>query len=368
MIPVSEKISNTHYVFLVVAHLMGYALVISFTDTVARQDSWLVALGGLILFIPFLLTYTHLAKRFPDSTLFDIFKTVYGKVFGTALSAVYAVYFLMVFSYYLRDIADFYAGYIMVDTPPEVFGTAAVLVAAYALGKGIRHLPRLCVFAAATGLLIIVITFLLLAGDMDFQNFLPILSQPTDTYVQSVSQFMLVPCAQLLYLLMLTPKLRSVKKLGKMTLLGFAIAGTTFIVTLVRNTSVLGPEAGLVYSASYEAVRMINAGQVFTRMELLIALSITFLLFINVCVIYYATVHGLAGILGLKTDKSILLPVGGIAVVLSMINFGSTVAHLEFALKYNVPAFAVFHFVIPPVTLLVARLRRLKGVKARCLS
>jgi len=100
-------------------------------------------------------------------------------VFGTALSAVYAVYFLMVFSYYIRDIADFYGGYIMVDTPPEVCGTAVVLVAAYALGKGIRHLPRICIFAAATGLLIIVITFLLLAGDMDFQNFLPILSQRT---------------------------------------------------------------------------------------------------------------------------------------------------------------------------------------------
>jgi len=368
MIPVSEKISNTHYVFLVVAHLMGFGLVISFTDSVARQDSWLVALAGLLLFVPFLLTYTQLVKRFPDSTLLDIFKTVYGKVFGTALSAVYVVYSLMIFSYYLRDIADFYGGYIMVDTPPEVFGTVAVLVAAYALAKGIHHLPRVCVFAAATALLVTAFTFLLLAGNMDFQNFLPVLGQPPDTYVQSVTQFMFVPCGQMVFLLMLTPKLRSVKKLGKMTLLGFAIAGAASVVMLVRNTAVLGPDAGIVYSASYQSVRIINAGQAFSRMELLIGLVITFLLFINVCVIYYATVHGLAGVLGLKTDKSILLPVGGIAVVLSMITYGSTVAHFEFALKYNIPAFAVFHFVIPPVTLLVARLRRLKGVKARCLS
>jgi spore germination protein KB len=259
-----DKISYREYLFLVFNHIIGYTLVLSFTDSVAKQDSWLVILSGFLTAIPFVLLYAVLAKRFPSKTLLEVYRLVFGKWIGTAVSFLYVLLFLVVLGFYLRDLEEFYTGFIQPETPPVLFVVVALTAAAYGIMTGIEFLAKMSFPFAVLSILSIVVTFVFLIGKMDFSNFLPVLRQPPKTYLSSISQFALVPCGQMMFLLMLTPKLRSARRLPRYSLLGLALGVSGFLLISIRNTAVLGPMASLVNSASYDATSLIDIGDIFT--------------------------------------------------------------------------------------------------------
>lgn len=360
MMDPKDKITYHSYLFLVYNHIIGYTLVLSFTDRIARQDSWLVILAGFLASLPFVLSYAHLAGRFPSKTLLEVYQTVFGKIAGTAVSALYVVFFLVVFGLYLRDLADFYTGFIQTETSPYLFVIIAVLVAAYGVKVGIEYLAKMSFPFAVLSILGIVVTFVFLIGKMDFSNFLPILRQSPKVYLSSISQFALVPCCQMMFLLMLTPKLREVRKLPRFSFWGLAMGVAGILLICIRNTAVLGPMACVVNSASYDATSLISIGGIFTRVDFLVALDTTISLFCNICIIYYAASMGLAQLFRLKSARWTILPAGTIAVYLSLHLFGSSIEHIEFSVKYNLIVFSAFHFVFPIVALLTAKLRNLR--------
>lgn len=355
-----DKISYREYLFLVFNHIIGYTLVLSFTDSVAKQDSWLVILSGFLTAIPFVLLYAVLAKRFPSKTLLEVYRLVFGKWIGTAVSFLYVLLFLVVLGFYLRDLEEFYTGFIQPETPPVLFVVVALTAAAYGIMTGIEFLAKMSFPFAVLSILSIVVTFVFLIGKMDFSNFLPVLRQPPKTYLSSISQFALVPCGQMMFLLMLTPKLRSARRLPRYSLLGLALGVSGFLLISIRNTAVLGPMASLVNSASYDATSLIDIGDIFTRVDFIVALNTTISLFFNICILYYAAAAGAAQFFKLKSMRWAILPVGAVSAVLALKLFNSSMEHLEFSVKYNVLLFSPFHFLIPSVALLTATLRRLR--------
>lgn len=360
----NDKISNTEYLFLVINHIMGYVLVLSFTDSAAKQDSWLVIIAAFFISVPFILIYAGLAKRFPSKTLLDVYQIVFGKVLGTIVSILYIGLFLVVFSYYLQDLSEFYISFFEPETPPVLFITVAVLAAAYGVIKGIQYLAKMSIVFAVLAIASIIITFFMLIGKMDFSNFLPVLRQPTKIYLKSISMFVMVPCCQTVYLLMLTPKLQSARELPRFLFWGLMIGIFFMLMISVRNTAVLGPLASIVDSASFGAIRMINIGNIITRVEFIVALATTALVFFNICILYYNAAQGLTQLFRLKSILWVVVPVGGIGVFLSLKMFNSSIEHVEFAMKYNIPIYSAFHFVFPPLALITAKLRKLKDMAA----
>ena len=357
----TDRISSLEFFFLTVCFSLSHVRVLSFTDSTAKQDSWLVLIAAFIVSIPFVLIYTELAKRFPSKSLLEIYTTVFGKILGTCLSIIYIAYFLIVFSHYLNDLSEFYTGFIEPETPAILFILIAVLVSAYGLKTGIHYLAKMSAVIAVISFLSIIIPFLMLLGKMDFSNFLPILRHPPKIYAQSISQAVLVPCCQVLYLFMLTPKLQSANKLGKYTLGGLAVGILGLLLVSIRNTAVLGPMAAVVDSASYASTRIIEIGNFFTRVEIVVALITTILIFFDICVIYFDAAQGIRQIFKLKSLRWAIIPAGMIAVVLAIVVFPSSIEHLEFAKMYNVPVYSAFHLFFPPLALIIAKLRKLKA-------
>jgi spore germination protein KB len=356
-----DTIKGSQFMVLIIAIVQGSVLLISFIDSIAKQDTWIVAFSSLAVSIPFIISYIFLSKRFPGKSLIQINELIYGRVLGKILSALYFLFFLMILSLNFRDVADFFNGYIMPETPQMIFLAVFALACAYAVKKGIRNIARLSFITVVAGILIMVVTFMLLLGIMDFTNFLPMMESSSKSYIQSTHIFASVSFGEIIALMMVMQKANDdKKKLTKYALLGMGISIIYVLLIIIRNTAVLGPSASIDMESSYEAVRMINIGGFLSRVELLIALAIITALFIKISIFYYATVVSISQLLRLRSYSVLIIPIGSIAIILATIGIDSVVFHNDYGSKYQQFVSLPFEFIFPPLSLFIAKIRKLR--------
>lgn len=354
-----ESIKTSQFMFLVTSFVMGSTLLITMVDGIAGQSTWFVMIAGFITAIPFLLVYVALTKRFPGKSLIEMNDIVFGRVVGKVISVFYLLAFFLVLSFNNADMSGFYNGYILPETPPMVILVPLMLVCAFAVKRGISALARVSVLTAVFSIITVVLLTLLLIGNMDFSNFLPVLDKPALKYVQATQTVTELPLLEVVTLLMVVPMLRDTKKLGRKWISGAGIAMLLFVIIAVRDTAVLGAASNVMGENSYEAIRFINIGEFLTRIELLIALNYTMSLFVKISVFYYASVTALSQLL--KVNKNVLiLPVGVLAIVFAALKVESTVEHTLWGAQYA----AVFAFpytvFLPLLTLVIAAIRKLR--------
>jgi spore germination protein KB len=101
---------------------------------------------------------------------------------------------------------------------------------------------------------------------------------------------------------------------------------------------------------------------------MLVAIVLIMMLFLKVSVLYYGTVLGIAQFLNLRSYVPLVLPIGIISISLAVLVYDSDMEHVYYAANiwpiYTIP----FEFLIPPLSLLIAQIRRLpkkQGGKCR---
>lgn len=356
---INNKISRSQLLFLISSFMLGSTSLISFMDVIAHHDTWLVIIASIIIGIPFVLSYSALAKKFPEKSLIQIINIIYGPYLGKLFSILYTSYFYLLFSLNLLSVTNFYTAYIMPETPSPVFVIMFVLVSGYAVRKGIEGLARVSYISVFWGIAVAVLSTLLLAKEADFSNFLPVFEIPTKDFIQSIHIVLTIPFCEIVVFLMVTSSLNRYTKIHKYTLWGYLIASLCMLIIAVRNTATLGSSSLLYVNASYQSIRLINIADFLTRIEVLIALSLTFCLFIKICILYYVTVLGISQLFNLRSYSPLILPIGGIAVISALTFYDSALEHFIFARIYHVIWPTPFLLIFPPVSLLIAKLRRL---------
>jgi spore germination protein KB len=353
------KIANTQLMLLISTSVTGSIIALSFMDNITKHDSWLVIVSAFVISTPFVLSYVFLAKRFPGKNIIQINDIIYGPYLGKVISLVYIGFFLLIFSLNIRDVANFYVGFIMPDTPMQAFLILFALTCAYAVRQGIEVIARINVFIFIYIVFVLIISSLLLVSKMDFTNFLPVFDIPVKTYIHGTHIMAVVSFCEIVLFLMIMPYSNSYKELGKCTFMGCLIAAVIFIIASVRNTAVLGPSATLLASATYQAARSINIGNFITRIDLFIAVSITLALFIKISLFYYATIAGISQLLNLRSYSTLILTLGGIVIILAITVYPDEVIHYFSARNYHPILVFPIECIIPPLTLLIAKLRGL---------
>jgi len=160
-------------------------------------------------------------------------------------------------------------------------------------------------------------------------------------------------------MLMITPMLRDNKKLTRWWMGGVGIAMIMFVTIAARDTAVLGAASNVLGDNSYEAIRLINIGEFLTRIELLIAINYTALLFVKTAVLYYVTVTALSQLL--HVDRNVMiLPVGALAVFFTAIKVTSVVEHTTWGAQYVVFFSFPGTVLLPLLMFVIAAGRKLK--------
>jgi len=288
------KISNQQLLFLIAGFVLGSALLIDFTVGLTEQQTWMVLLAGLVITAPVILSYVVLAKRFPGMNLVQINDMVYGRFLGKVISIYYIFFFSMTLSFNIRDVGELYITFLMQDTPFIFFLIVFTATCAYAVIKGIEVLARISHLFVVSGMFVIISTFTLLIDQMDFSNFLPIFELPLIKLFQGIHIVSVIPYGETVVFLMIMGCLNKTDHAVKKTFSGLLIGAVSLLIVAVRNTAVLGRTQTIWTSTSFQSIRLINIGTVLTRMDFLIGIAQTILIFFKCSLFFYAWVVALS--------------------------------------------------------------------------
>ncbi len=352
------KISSSQLIFLIVGFIEGSTFLVYFVSNLAKHDTWLTILSGLAIIVPLGYIYALLAEKFPGFNLAQIHRIVYGRYLGTTISFFYLGYFLLILSLNIKDVGDFYINFFMRDTPIEVFSIIFTCVCAYAAWNGIEVLARITPFIVTYVSLIVTGTTFMLLPKMDFSNFLPLGELSFKNFIHSTQIIAEIPLGELIVFLPLTFALNDNKPKAKTFLSGLLLAAAFFMIVTIRNTAVLGNTEALLVSPSFQVARLINFGFL-SRLDILFAAGHTFGIFLKCSVLFYITALFLSQILELRTYLPMLFPLGCITIILGIILYPSSTAHLQSAQNVEIMYFFPLIFIFPPLSLFIAKIRNL---------
>ncbi|MGE5613564.1 MAG: GerAB/ArcD/ProY family transporter [Bacillota bacterium] len=353
------KISSWQLLFLIAGFVQGSGLLIDFTVGITKQQTWMVILAGLAATTPFVLSYAALAKRFQGMNAVQINDIVYGRFLGKAVSIYYIYFYFITLSFNIRDVGNLYATFLMPDTPSVFVLAIFTATCAYAVAKGIEVLARVSHLFVAAGVFVIISTFILLIDQMDFSNLLPLFELPFIKIFQGIHIVAAIPFGEILVFLMIIGSLNKTEHAVKNTFFGLLIGAISLLIMAVRNTAVLGNTQTIWTSTSFQSIRLIDIGTVLTRMDFLIGIIQTVLIFFKCSLFFYALAVALSQLFGLKSYIPLVLPLAGIEVIIAATVYKSPVDHAMITQNAGIIYTVPLMFVIPPLSLLIAKIRGL---------
>jgi len=358
------RINKRQLMLGVSCYIVSAFLYNSILTNVAKQDVWLIILLGFLCFIPFHFIYSAIHKRYPDLTIIQIFEKVYGKVLGKFISFLYFYFFMSLAIINLADINDFVHSTLLDTTPSYMIIISFMFICGWAVKHGCEGFMRLTHFFFALVLFYIFITTPLLFEEIDFSNLLPAFNQPLIKYIQGIHTTLTIPIGEVFVFFMLIPYVTEKEHVTKCILKGAFAGAMILLYVTTRDMLVLGPSSTVVSSTTLEAVRLIDIGNVFTRLELIFTFIFLANSFFKMSILIYACVFTVAQIANTKDYVFIIFPVCVIISVICMYTFESTGDRAIFAITTG-PTFSSIYLILFPVLTLIVDTIKIKIIDKR---
>lgn len=325
----------------------------------AAQDAWIAVILGTVEGMLIARLYIALSLRFPGKTFVEIAEIVYGPVPGK-LVALFLMWFLFhLGSLVLDDFGRYFTALILPETPDVVFMLLIVLSCAYAVKHGIEVITRTSQVLVPIAIFFTFFVTVLLVNKLDLKNLQPVFETPLPKLFWAGHAAATFPFAETVAFVMVLPYLNNKHEAHPAVFKGMLFAGAILVMTVVRNTAVLGATAELFIYPSSQATRLINIAEVFTRLEAIIAYNFLTMGFLKIAVLLYGTVLGAAQLFKLKTYRPLIIPTSILMLVQAKLNYDNTPAMVHFAQNVY-PIYAVpFEIGLPLLTLLIAIARKL---------
>jgi spore germination protein KB len=356
------KISATQLIFLLLDQIIPATLIFT-VGVEVRQDAWLAILTGVAASLGFALLYLTLGRRFQGQTLIGINHAVWGPYFGWSFSALYLLFYLF---------ATFLCLYVAVAFQKEFLPNTPPLVLAF-LGTGLSLLLTVCgleVLARCSQIIRIFTTaiwgilLLLIIPEIKMENLLPVFQTPVPPLLKAALRVGAFSFGTGFGYLMILPMVRQQPKTSAATFKAFGIGAGYLMTGIYFTVSTLGPMADFFSFPSLTASRLINIGQVFTRMELVTGVLIWLGFFFLQSIYVYNLTMGVGELFRLKSATTLGLPFWILLPLLSVHSFANNMDNMEFAHQVYPWIIIPFQYLIPLLTLLVAVIRRLPRKEA----
>src|SRR5690625_2786784 len=140
----SIKISNTQVGILVLIAILGGQILFIPSNLVqiSLNDSWISSILGVTVGLLYIMLYTSFAKQFPNNTFQQINTAILGKFFGTFISFVVYIYFIILIAIMIKDFCDFLKIQMLVNTPEYATHLLFVVVVTIGARYGLEVIAR----------------------------------------------------------------------------------------------------------------------------------------------------------------------------------------------------------------------------------
>lgn len=355
------KISARQLTILVMLLTIGDSILLipSSSTHYAAQNAWISTLIGMVLGLLANYMYSKFAKLYPQLTLIEAIQKVFGKWFGTLLSLMTLMFFLVVIAGSIRGISDFVIAEMLPATPIPAILLLFIFIVIMATRLGIEVIGRAGEIFTPMVIILFLILTVAIVPQMEIVRILPIMEDGIKPVLRGTIPITAYTFLEPVVFLMILPYVNKQQQITRSFIHGTLLGGSVIFITILVSILVLGPDltARDVYP-SYNIARRISVGGFFERVEALIALQWMLTFFIKVTLYFYAFILGLSQLLKLKEYRVLTLPTGLILVALAPLiapnyTYYSTV--FENYWVYYVITFGLF---LPLVLLCVVMFRR----------
>lgn len=329
------------------------------------EDTWIAFILGGLAFLPFVFVYARIAKLYPGKGLYEIIKIVLGNFGGSIVSFLMAGYALIVAALTLRNFVEFTVVIALQDTPRIVLMIAIGAVALCLAAKDTQVLGRWSIIIAVVVLANVLLTTLIAFKAIDFDNLLPILSHSPGQIAYNGWIMGAIAVGETVLVLSCMGKLRRKNSPYKAYIWGVIFGVFLGGIVLIRNLMILGAdmEEATKFS-SYTAVRVIELGSFFERIESIISFNLILMALTKVALALSAAARGAAKLVNVKNRRYLLTPVFLLTIALCSILFKNMPEMFDFAIIYPIFAFP-FQILIPVLVWILAEIKVRKGKKEK---
>jgi spore germination protein KB len=350
------KISSTQLIFLIISYNVAISVIIT-VGAEAKQDAWLAVLLGTLISIGLAWFYLALANRFPGKTLIAIHDIVWGPFWGKLYSIIFLIFFLHENS--LLDGAFIYfQKEFLLNTPALILAFLGVGLAVLLASRGLEVLARcnqLIVIFCSTNWIIL---FFMILPEIRLSNFQPVLQTPFSLLVRTTLRCVAFNFSTGYIFLMVFPYVSDNHKIFATIIKGGAISALILLMGIVMTTGVLGPATNYFVYPALSATRLINIGELFSRMEIFTGVVFWIGCFALVSLQLYSLIMASSELLQLKSF-TLALPLGILVALLSTHNFLSINDQTFFAEKVYIWEAFPFQYIFPALLYLTAVIRKL---------
>ncbi|MBE2978975.1 GerAB/ArcD/ProY family transporter [Priestia megaterium] len=339
---------------------LGTSLIVAYGID-AKKDAWLAILLGMCMGMILFFIYYSLFRQYPNLPLTGYARKIFGKNLGWIIGLLYVLGFLYMAARNVRDFGSLLVSSTLPETPLLAVNVSLVLVICYVLYLGIEVLGRTAEVFIVVLLLLGVVGnfFVFVSGNVDFHQLRPFLGHgwklPLTVAFRDVFFF---PYGEMIAFTMLLPYLNRPKLVKKVWLSAMVSSGLLLSWTASLNIAVLGVDTvGRSVFPTLLTIGKVNLFDFIERLDAIVVFTMLLTVFFKVSIFFYGAVIGMVDLFKLNNHQQILLPIGGIAIFLSMTMASSFPEHLEeghYVLHYY---FIGFHLLIPLLMLLVAMIR-----------
>ncbi|MDA8229156.1 MAG: endospore germination permease [Desulfitobacterium hafniense] len=331
-----------------------------FVDPPGNQDVWIATLLGYPVMLFFSIPLYLLWKRFPNETIFQYSRTIFGKA-GKLIGILYILFLIHFTAINLSQLSMFLTTATMPETPLLFFLISMLLASAYVVRNGLEVLARLSELIGPILLIAVTMIVVLVAKEMDFKALLPMLEKGFTPLL--FEGFVITQrTVEILGLAILLPFLNesNPKNAKKVFELSLILCSYFMLLTSIAIVTTFGVGVGKTLTFPfYNVVRIIAVADFIERIDAIhIALWVLGGI-IKVAFYYYLVVLGISQLLNLQAYKPIVLPVGTIIVPLSVI-VGENIVELQNFTSYKVFTWysSIFIFLIPCSLLITSFIKK----------
>ena len=294
---------------------MVYAKAIGLTQgSMAREvgrDIWLSTIIANLAATVFIVFVVMVIQRMPKGDLIEQGRTMFGEWFGKLLAILFFVYFLSsmgpimaTFVYHLKD-------YFLPDAHTIIFIIVAMVVGCYAIYFGLEVMARMALIGVFSILSLNILLLLGSFGKFDIRELLPIFESGVVNTAWAGRHLFADWTMVFMMISLILPNVKQIKVWKRSNLAGIFYGAGFILMWPIVETGVLSAHVAGEYIVScMQMARSAQMGLYIHRYEMVMVAFFAISLLTQTMVSLYCASISLQKILGLKSYRPLIIPVG----------------------------------------------------------
>jgi spore germination protein KB len=355
-----ERMQSKQMIFTMALFIFGSSIIVG-VSTDAGQDSWISLILAMVLIIPVILIYSRIMKLNPKESLFDISEKLFGKIIGKIITVLMTWYAIHLGTLVVVNFTKFINISSLPSTPEIIVAAILIFITVYMIKSPVSTFGKWSSVLLPAIIVILIIIMIISIPNMHINHITPVMSHSFGTIFYGAIKNFAFPFAETVLFLCLGSYIKKEDSPYKIYFSGIALGGIFLLIVFLRNLLILGANTLTnAYFPSYLAVRVIQVGDFFSRIEgiLMVNYLLSGITKISICLLVVS--KGLSKLINSDNHRDLSIPAGLIILGLSGILYQNMLQMYDFLDVYFIYA-APFQLIIPIVIWIASELKSRKN-------